>query len=87
MELPGRASSGSAGPDDATEIQAVTDAMVRLLSGVPARSDGQLTVKSLAAEAGLKRNNLTHKHSGISESPMAPVMVWSQPAKRSSANN
>lgn len=49
-------------PDDTDEIQAITDAMVRLLPGVPLRSDGQLTIKSLAEQAGLKRNKLTHKH-------------------------
>ncbi|KOG52078.1 hypothetical protein ADK76_33400 [Streptomyces griseoflavus] len=41
--------------------------MIRLLIGVPVRSDGQLTVKSLAAEAGLKRNKLTHKHTGLKD--------------------
>ncbi|MFF5781792.1 hypothetical protein ACFY7Y_33365 [Streptomyces virginiae] len=50
---------------DADEIRAITDAMIRLLIGVPCRSDGQLTVKSLAAEAGLRRNKLTHKHTGL----------------------
>ncbi|MGP3916632.1 hypothetical protein [Nonomuraea sp. 10N515B] len=38
--------------------------MVRLLASIPLRSDGQLTVKSLAEEAGLRRNKLTHKHTG-----------------------
>jgi hypothetical protein len=46
-------------PDDTDEIQAITDAMVRLLPGVHLRSDGQLTIKSLAEQAGLKRNKLT----------------------------
>ncbi|MFE9927685.1 hypothetical protein [Streptomyces sp. NPDC005533] len=54
-------------PQDAAEIQAITDAMVRLLVGVPLRSDGQLTVKSLAEEAGLRRNKLTHKHTGLKD--------------------
>jgi hypothetical protein len=29
-------------PDDIEEIQAITDAMVRMLTGVPLRSDGQV---------------------------------------------
>lgn len=54
-------------PDDGDEIRAITDAMIRLLAGVPLRSDGQLTVKSLAEEAGLRRNKLTHKHTGLKD--------------------
>jgi len=57
-----------AGPtEDAAEIQAITAAMVRLLAGVPLRCDGQLTIKSLAEEAGLRRNKLTHKHTGLKD--------------------
>ncbi|MGW7261545.1 hypothetical protein [Streptomyces sp. NPDC054834] len=52
-------------PDDTDEIQAITDATVRLLTGVPLRSDGQLPIKSLAEEAGLRRNKLTQKHTGL----------------------
>ncbi|MFD5782638.1 hypothetical protein [Streptomyces sp. NPDC126933] len=52
---------------DAAEIQMITDAMVRLLVGAPLRSDGQLTIKSLAEEAGLRRNKLTHKHTGLKD--------------------
>ncbi|MFD7947425.1 hypothetical protein [Streptomyces sp. NPDC059744] len=36
--------------------------MVRPLIGAPLHSDGKLTIVSLAAEAGLRRNKLTHKH-------------------------
>ena len=54
-------------PEDAAEVRAITDAMVRLLIGVPLRSDGKLTVKSLAEEAGLRRNKLTHKHTGLKD--------------------
>ncbi|MFJ5817486.1 hypothetical protein ACIQGT_26840, partial [Streptomyces sp. NPDC093108] len=57
----------SARSGDGPEIQAITDAMVRLLIGTPLRSDGQLTIKSLAEEAGLKRNKLTHKHTGLKD--------------------
>ncbi|NUR01565.1 MAG: hypothetical protein HOY79_35060 [Streptomyces sp.] len=35
--------------------------------GTPLRSDGQLTIKSLAQEAGLKRNKLTHKYTGLKD--------------------
>jgi chromosome segregation ATPase len=59
--------STAARPEDAAEIRAITDAMVRLLVGVPLRSDGKLTVKSLAEEAGLRRNKLTHKHTGLKD--------------------
>ena len=44
------------------ERQAIRDAMTRLLDGAPVRSDGKLTIKSLADEAGVKRWLLTHKH-------------------------
>lgn len=57
--------AGSA--DDKAEIRAITDAMIRLLVGAPLRSDGKLTIKSLAAEAGLRRNKLTHKHTGLKD--------------------
>ncbi|MFE3409574.1 hypothetical protein ACFXMT_14955, partial [Streptomyces mirabilis] len=30
-------------------------------------SDGKLTIVSLAAEAGLRRNKLTHKHTGLKD--------------------
>ncbi|GHF15783.1 hypothetical protein GCM10014715_83820 [Streptomyces spiralis] len=35
--------------------------------GTPLLSDGQLTIKSLAEEADLKRNKLTHKHTGLKD--------------------
>jgi hypothetical protein len=50
---------------DAGEIGEITQAMLRLLIGVPLRSDGKLTIKSLAEEAGLRRNKLTHKHTWL----------------------
>ncbi|MCX5054759.1 MULTISPECIES: hypothetical protein [unclassified Streptomyces] len=62
-------------PGDTAEIEAITDAMIRLLVGIPLRSDGQLTVKSLAEEAGLKRNKLTHKHTGLKDLFYALVRV------------
>jgi hypothetical protein len=53
--------------EDAAEVRAITEAMVRLLAGIPLRSNGQLTIKSLAEEAGLRRNKLTHKHTGLKD--------------------
>ena len=50
---------------DEPERRLIRDAMARLLDGNPIRSDGKLTVKSLAAEAGLKRWHLTHKHTDL----------------------
>jgi len=39
--------------------------MTRLLDGQPVRSDGKLTIKSLAEEAGVKRWILTHRHQDL----------------------
>ena len=50
---------------DESEHRLIRDAMTRLLDGDPIRSDGKLTVKSLAAEAGLKRWYLTHRHTDL----------------------
>jgi chromosome segregation ATPase len=50
--------------DERREIEA---AMGRLLNGTPLRSDGKLTVVSLAAEAGVKRHALTHKHTDLKD--------------------
>jgi hypothetical protein len=47
------------------ERQAIVAAMGRLLAGTPERSSGNLDIVSLAAEAGLKRNKLTHKHTDL----------------------
>ncbi|MFF4888125.1 hypothetical protein ACWD6Q_33605 [Streptomyces nigra] len=54
-------------PGDAAEIEAITEAMIRLRVGTPLRSGGQLAIKSVAQEAGLKRNKLTHKHTGLKD--------------------
>jgi chromosome segregation ATPase len=51
-------------------IRAATD---RLLAGTPLRSDGALTVVSLAAEAGIKRHLLTHRHTDLKEEFYARV--------------
>lgn len=49
------------------ERRVIRDAMERLLDGAPVRSDGKLTVKSLADEAGLKRWLLTHRHQDLQD--------------------
>src|SRR5487761_1376161 len=59
--------TGTSRTEDRAEVRAITEAMVRLLVGVPLRSDGMLTIKSLAEEAGLRRNKLTHKHTGLKD--------------------
>lgn len=60
-------------PDDAIERRAIRDAMDRLISGAPIRSDGKLTVKSLAIEADVKRWRLTHKHTDLQDEFRARV--------------
>ena len=59
--MPDRATNG----DDVRRT--IRDAMDRLLAGNPIRSDGKLTVKSLAAEAGVKRWVLTHQHTDLQQ--------------------
>lgn len=49
------------------ERQTIRDAMERLIRGEPIRSDGKLTVKSLAEEAGVKRWLLTHRHTDLQD--------------------
>ncbi|MGW3498140.1 hypothetical protein [Streptomyces sp. NPDC001020] len=48
--------------DRTAERDAIRTAARRLLAGTPTRSTGALTVVQLAAEAGVKRWVLTHKH-------------------------
>jgi len=48
--------------DHTGERDAIRAAMRRLLAGQPTNSTGALTVLQLAAEAGVKRWVLTHKH-------------------------
>ncbi|MFD3622720.1 hypothetical protein ACFWWT_47950 [Streptomyces sp. NPDC058676] len=68
VKLVGQAlAHADSGSKDVAEVKAITDAMVRLLIGAPLYSDGQLTIVSLAVEAGLRRNKLTHKHTGLKD--------------------
>lgn len=48
--------------DRQAERDAIQAATRRLLAGTPTQSNGALTVLQLAAEAGVKRWVLTHKH-------------------------
>ena len=48
-------------------------AIDRLLAGTPLRSDGALTIVALAAEAGIKRHILTHRHTDLKEEFYARV--------------
>jgi chromosome segregation ATPase len=50
--------------DERREIEAAMD---RLLNGTPLRSDGKLTIVSLAAEAAVKRHVLTHRHTDLKD--------------------
>jgi chromosome segregation ATPase len=50
--------------DERARIEA---AIGRLLEGTPLRSDGKLTIVSLAIEAGVKRHILTHKHTDLKD--------------------
>ena len=52
---------------DDKERRQIRDAMDRLLAGDPIRSDGKLTIKSLADEADLKRWLLTHRHTDLQD--------------------
>lgn len=49
------------------ERKAITAAMQRLLAGKPMRSSGELTIVALAAEADVRRNKLTHKHTDLKD--------------------
>ena len=52
---------------ETTERDTIRAAADRLLGGTPLRSTGELTVVQLAAEAGVKRWLLTHKHRDLAE--------------------
>lgn len=49
------------------EREATTAAIRRLLAGTPLRSSGALDIVTLAEEAGVKRNTLTHKHTDLKD--------------------
>ncbi|MEU6973589.1 hypothetical protein AB0A71_38885 [Kitasatospora aureofaciens] len=55
------------------ERDSIRAAMDRLLVGTPLRSDGALTVVSLAVEADVKRHVLTHRHTDLKDEFYAKV--------------
>ncbi|MET7620523.1 hypothetical protein [Streptomyces sp. NPDC005408] len=57
--------------DRSAERVAIQTAADRLLAGTPQRSTGALTVLQLAAEAGVKRWVLTHKHPDLKDDFLA----------------
>lgn len=61
---------------DEDEHQALLAAMDRLFAGTPIRSSGNLDIVTLAEEAGLKRNKLTHKHTDVRD------LFYAEKAKR-----
>jgi hypothetical protein len=63
----GTSSSITSGDRQQAEWTAIQAAADRLLAGTPLRSSGELTVVQLAAEAGVKRWLLTHKHRDLAE--------------------
>ncbi|MGV9870818.1 hypothetical protein [Rhodococcus koreensis] len=52
---------------DDDDRRAITAAMQRLFAGTPLRSSGKLDIVTLAQEAGVKRNKLTHKHTDLKD--------------------
>jgi hypothetical protein len=52
---------------DARQRQQIREAMGRLIDGTAVHSDGNLTVKSLAEEAQVKRWVLTHRHTDLQD--------------------
>ncbi|WP_328560435.1 hypothetical protein [Streptomyces coelicoflavus] len=66
------------------ERQNILAAIDRLLAGTPLRSDGALTVVSLAAEANVKRHLLTHRHTDLKDEFYARIRAQGQiPASES----
>jgi hypothetical protein len=53
--------------DADAERAEINAAMQRLLDGTPKRSTGALSILQLAAEAGIKRWMLTHKHTDLAD--------------------
>jgi hypothetical protein len=66
----------SPAPDERDRIHAAMD---RILTGAPERSDGALTIKSLAAEADVPRNALTQRHLDLKNEFYAKVKERGQP--------
>lgn len=63
---------------DATR-KAILEATDRLIAGNALRSDGKLTVKSLAVEAAVARHQLTEVHTDLKDAFYARVRSADQP--------
>ncbi|MFD5720921.1 hypothetical protein [Streptomyces sp. NPDC127036] len=61
------------------ERERIHAAMDRILTGVPERSNGALTIVALAAEAGVPRNALTQRHPDLKNEFYAKVKERGQP--------
>ena len=57
------------------ERRAIREAIERLLEGKPVRSDGKLTIKSLAVEAGMERWVLYQKHPDLRQEFLDRIRV------------
>jgi hypothetical protein len=62
-------------PDERDRIRA---AMERILAGIPAHSNGALTIIALAAEAQVPRNALTQRHLDLKNDFYAKVRARGQ---------
>jgi hypothetical protein len=58
-----------------------TEVMNRLFAGQPLRSSGNLDIVTLAEEAGLRRNKLTHKHTDLHDT------FYAERARRAGVSN
>ncbi|ELB93166.1 hypothetical protein Rwratislav_10388 [Rhodococcus wratislaviensis IFP 2016] len=70
---------------DDDDRRAITAAMQRLFAGTPLRSSGKLDIVTLAQEAGVKRNKLTHKHTDLKDLFYAQRPATASPTTRSSS--
>ncbi|KAA8877457.1 hypothetical protein F3087_43930 [Nocardia colli] len=66
--------------DREMERTAIRAAMQRLIDGTAYRSTGALNVLQLAAEAGVKRWLLTHKHTDLAEEFRTRIRAGTEPA-------
>jgi predicted nucleic acid-binding Zn-ribbon protein len=65
-------------PPDERLVKDLRAAADRLIAGTPLRSPGKLTISDLAAEAGIKRWVLTHKHPELMQRYQAEFQTLGQ---------
>ena len=75
---PPKTQSGTGSRTQLGERETIRAAMQRLLDGTPLHSNGALTVVALAAEAGVKRHVLTHRHTDLKDEFYAHVRAQGQ---------